>query len=106
MGRPYAAREARDHRVHNKEGGGTLRVTDIRQLIYSSAVKDVVDHGGQIVDSNVVPLEVPEGLQQWGFGGVLLGVGISPGITHPHIVSLFRQQVSQSTVGTTEDPIR
>lgn len=92
--------------LSTKKGCGSLRVTHIRKLSHICPVKDVIHHSGQIIDSDIVPLKIPEGLQQRRLAGVSFGVGVASGITHPHIVARFGQQVCQPTVRSSKNPIR
>lgn len=53
-------------RCHDKERGGSLRMADVVQLFESGiSGQDVIDHGGQVQQSNFVPREIEELSALW-----------------------------------------
>lgn len=90
---------------HYEERGGSLGVTEVAQLLVSCFLQNPIDHRWQIVHANLVPREAPVGLVRIGVEFyVALGVAIPPDITHPDVVSVGVEKVTQATFGTHYDP--
>lgn len=78
---------------------------DVNQTLLVRLLQDVIDARREVVITDLVPAEVPERalVVVWVQAGVFPGVGGSPGVSHPDVVSLLRQEQAQALVDSVED---
>jgi len=69
-------------------------VADIEEALLAGDAERQVDGGRQVVVTDLVPREVPEGRVLRRQGHVRAGVGVPAGVAHPHVVARVRQDVS------------
>lgn len=82
-----------------------MGVTSVLDLGLSRESGDIVDHGWQVVDSNLVPAKVPELLRIGRHGDVFAGVGVASRIAHPNIVPSIGQDVGKRLSRPRHQPI-
>lgn len=92
-------------RHHDQVDCGALRVAHILHLLLPCHLQHVVNHGGHIVHTNLIPTEVPEYLPESWIIFVCLGVGVATCIAHPHIVACIGEYVGQGLLRTHEHPV-
>lgn len=74
-------------REHDEENARALGMADVVELLLAGRVEDVVYRRGHVVDAHLVPRKLPELRVTGRKVHVCLGVGVSPGVTQPDVVT-------------------
>jgi len=84
-------------RQQDQKHSGALRMADVVHLPAVRPRQHVIHDGGQVVDANLVPAELPEAGVARGQSAVAAGVGCAPGISQPDIKTAGMQLQSQGS---------